>query len=392
MYVHIDCNSFFASCEIATREGIADKPVVVANDNEAGGGIVLALNDKAKRLGLRRGNPLFQVRGLLKANDVVVCPVDHKKYRAISKQIMDNVRGQEIVLDFVQYSVDEFFGMIPVEDPQEVRHYVAKVRDHIVETTGIPVGCGCSLTYTLAKTATYFAKHFAGYDGICVLPADKIDKALELLAVGEVWGIGRQHREKLERMGVGTALDFVALPEGRVGEMLGAMGLRTYRELNGIPSIDLHRSEMQKSIMQSRTFPFMIAEKQEMAEQLRGFVASCCTKLRAQNGVCSGVNVFVATNRHRQDLPQYHNSMSSRFVEATSDTPVVTKRVLTMLESLFRPGYQYKQAGVVLTGIKEVKGMQLDLFSAEEDAKRRKLMEVADMINQKFGDDTINFG
>ena len=146
MILHIDCNSYFASCEVATRPGLEGKPVVVANDNEAGGGVILALTPEAKALGLKRGTPLFKVRSLIRLNDVVVCPADHKKYRRISHHIMEIVQQQQIVLDFVQYSVDEFFGMLPLDDPDEVRHYVSKVKEAITSATRIPVSCGCSQT------------------------------------------------------------------------------------------------------------------------------------------------------------------------------------------------------------------------------------------------------
>lgn len=392
MYLHIDCNSFFASCEIATNPLLEGKPVVVANDNDAGGGIILALNAEAKALGLKRGIPLFQVRSLLKLNHVEVCQVDHKKYRRISKQIMDAVKEQDIVQDFVQYSVDEFFGFLPVDDPEEMRMYVQRVKDHITQTTHIPVGCGCAQSYTLAKVATHFAKHYKGYQGICVLTPEKREKALAMLSIGEVWGIGRQNRKKLEQQGVATALDFATLDEKQVEKLFSVVGLRTYRELKGIPCIDLRKPEMQKSIMQSRTFGHMITEKEPLEQAVRTFATDCAAKLRVQGGVCSSVCVFVATNRHREDLPQYRNSATGKFITPTSDTSAIIKLSLQQLSAIFRQGFHYKQAGVILGDIQEEKGQQLDLFSASEDERRRRLMQVADAINSKFGDDTIGFG
>lgn len=391
MYIHIDCNSFFASCEIATRPELAEKPVVVANDNEAGGGIILALNAEAKALGLKRGNPVFQVRRLLEQNHVEVCHVDHKKYRSISKQIMDVVQRQAIVLDFVQYSVDEFFGTIPVDEPDEVRRYVQKVKDLITSETGIPVSCGCSQSYTLAKVATHYAKHYAGYHGICVLPPDKREKALRMLPIGDVWGVGRQNRKKLAQLGIGTAWDFAECDERKVESIFSVTGLRTYRELRGIPCIDLHRSELQRSISQSRTFAYMIEDRNELEAHIRSFAADCAVKLRAQHGVCAQVGVFVSTNRHRDDLPQYINGAMSKLVTPTADTPIIVKAAVSLFGTLFRNGYRYKQAGVTLANITEETGLQLDLFSAPEDEKRRKIMKITDEINAKFGLDKVHF-
>lgn len=391
MLIHIDCNSFFASCEIATNLELEGKPVVVANENEAGGGVLLALNDEAKSLGLKRGQPVFQVRRFMELNHVQVCRADHKKYRNISHQIMEAVRQQDIVLDFVQYSIDEFFGSLPLDSPEEVRHYVQMVKDHIVATTHIPVSCGCSQSYTLAKVATHFAKHYKGYDGICVLTPDKREKALSMLPIADVWGIGRQNRKKLEQLGIATALDFVHHSEQEISNLFSIAGVRTYRELKGIPSIDLKRPALQSSIAQSRTFGYMLTDKESLEQHIRTFASACALKLREQHGVCSAVTVFVATNRHRQDLLQYSNSATAKLVQPISDTPTIVKTALQMMDSIYRKGFQYKQAGVILGNISEEQGQQLNLFSAPQDERRRKLMQVADSINAKFGGDKLHF-
>lgn len=392
MFLHIDCNTYFASCEVATNPELEGKPVVVANDNENGGGIILALTAEAKALGLKRGIPLFQVRSLLKLNNVVICQVDHKKYRRISRTIMDAVRQQDIVQDFVQYSVDEFFGTLPLDDPDELRHYAKLVKDMIWDTTHIPVSCGLSQSYTLAKVATHFAKHYKGYDGICVLMPENRDKALGMLEIADVWGIGRKNRQKLQERGVRTAQDFVNMSEKAVQQIFALPGVNTWRELQGTPCINLLRPARQRSIMQSRTFAYMTDSMEKLEQDIRTFATVCAAKLREQHSVCRTVQVFVSTNRHRDDLDQYRNSGAVRLPSPTSDTPTITKAAIAAMHELFRVGFLYKQAGVILTDISEEVGMQLDLFSEPEDERHRKLMRIADAINQKFGDDTINFG
>lgn len=391
-YLHIDCNSYFASCEIATRPELEGRAVVVANDNENGGGVILALNAEAKALGLTRGIPLFKVRPKLEAEHVEICTVDHRKYRRISRAIMEEVLRQGIVQDFVQYSVDEFFGTLPLDILEELRYYACKVRDLIWESNHIPVGCGLSQTYTLAKVATHFAKRYPGYDGICILPPDKREKALSLMKVGEVWGIGRQNRRHMEAAGYRTALDFARAPEAQVHKLLNTAGVHTWQELNGIPTITLANHERQKSIMQSHTFAVMIKEKERLSHEVTAFATRCAATLRHQESLCTTVTVFVSTNRYRDDLPQYRNQAYCRLEKPTADTPVIIKAATTLLEQLFRTGYQYKQAGVVIAGIVPDEGHQLDLFTVEADERRRRLMSVADNINQKYGPDSITFG
>jgi DNA polymerase V len=391
MFVHIDCNSYFASCEIATNRELEGKPVIVANDNEAGGGIVLALNAEAKALGLKRGDPVFKVKNIIKLNGVQLCHADHKKYHHISAAIMNAVQQQGLVLDFVQYSVDEFFGSMPLNDADELRHYVGLVKQLIWDKMHIPVSCGCAQTYTLAKAATHFAKHYQGYNGICVLTPEKREQALGLLPIADVWGVGRQNRMKLESMGVRTALDFVRVDEKVLRNAFGISGLRTWHELQGQPCLNLERPALQKSIMQSRTFAFMISSKEELAKEIKTFAQSCCVSLRAQKAMTESVSLFVTTNRHREDLEQYSNSAGMKFRSPTDDTGQVIKAALQLLDVIFREGYKYKQAGVVLNDITQVEGSQLDLFAAENNERRHKLMQVTDAINHKFGNDAISF-
>lgn len=392
MVVHIDCNAFFASCEIAQNPELENRPVVVANDNEVGGGIILALNDKAKLLGLKRGNPLFQVRSMLEHQKVEICRVNHRMYRQISHQIMENVKNQEVVLDFVQYSIDEFFGSIPVEEPEECARYVLMVKDMIKETTGIPVSCGCASTYTLAKVATYFAKRFPAYGGVCVIPEEKRLKALSLISINDIWGVGRASIPKMEQLKVRSALDFVMVKEDVVRRQFNTSGVNTWLELQGVKAVTITSHDKQKSIMQSHTFGKMLESEEELEPYITKFVSECAVKLRAQKTLCTTVAVFLSTNRHRNDLPQYRNSVSMKLDHPLADTPTLIKMAHRLLHESFRRGYFYKQAGVVLGGIIDENGSQMDLFESAQDAKMKKLMEVADEINKKYGDSTINFG
>ncbi len=391
MYVHIDCNAFFASCEIADNPSLEGQPVVVANDNEAGGGIILALNDEAKALGLQRGRPLFQVRRLLQEKGVHLCPADHKKYRRISRHIMTAVQEQGIVTDFVQYSVDEFFGQMPLDDPAELRHYLDKVRQMIGRETHIPVSCGCGPTYTLAKQATYFAKHYGGYRGICVLPAAKIEQALALLPIRAVWGLGRKSCAKLDKMGVATALQYARLPEETVQRHFALGGWRLWRELQGQPAITIERGGRQKSISQSRTFAYMTDKKEELLRELRLYTQACCSTLRRQHSVAGTVSLFIATNPYHPDQPQYSNSATHKFRSPTQDTTEVLRAVDSLLNKIYRPGYLYKRAGVTLGAVAGEEGSQLDLFDNDKRERRAKLMQLTDSINNKFGDGAIGF-
>ena len=382
------------SCELVSRPDLKGTPVVVANNNDNNGGIILALNPEAKAIGLKRGNPLFQVTKIIEKHHVTVIDVHHHFYHEVSRHIMEEVQKTEMVLDFVQYSVDEFFGTMPEDDPTLLRDYLKTLKDLILRETGIPVSCGAGISYTLAKTATWFAKHYPAYQGICIMPADKREAALNKVPVKEVWGIGRRSIKKIEESGVKTALDYAQRPETWVNRLFGVTGLRTWKELNGTPAITLTSHERQKSIMYSRTFAHMTGSKSVLLRELSSYASAATRRLREQNSLCQTVTVFLATNRHRTDLPQYSNDKTIKLSTATDDSITINEAVRQLLDSLFREYYQYKQAGVILGQLQHSEGVQLDLFATgqvQEKARKQRLMKAIDDINQRFGRNQIHF-
>ena len=394
MFVHLDCNNFFVSCELVSRPELKGTPVVVANNNDNNGGIILALNQEAKAVGLKRGNPLFQVSQLIEQQHVTVIDVHHQLYHDISRHIMEEVRKTEMVLDFIQYSVDEFFGFMPEDDPALLREYLQTLKNLIYQTTSIPVSCGAGLSYTLAKTATWFAKHYPAYNGICIMPADKRETALSKVPIKEVWGIGRRSVKKLEQTGIRTALDFTKQNDSWVNRLFGVTGLRTWKELNGTPAIIIASHEQQKSIMYSRTFAHMTSSKEILMRELSNYASAAARRLREQKSLCQSVTVFIATNRHRTDLAQYKADDSIRLTTATDDSLQIIDVVAILLNRLFKDNYQYKQAGVILGNLQHSDAVQLSLFEpnqVKEKERQKRLMQVMDKINQRFGKNQIHF-
>lgn len=394
MFVHLDCNNFFVSCELVSRPELKGTPVVVANNNDNNSGIILALNQEAKNIGLKRGNPIFQVSKLIEKQHVTVIDVHHNLYHEISHHIMDVVKKTEMVLNFVQYSVDEFFGEMPDDDPTRLRGYLQKLKDLILQETDIPVSCGAGESYTLAKTATHFAKKYPGYRGICIMPAGKREKALSILPVEQVWGIGRRRVKDIKQQGIQTALDFAHKDEHWIHRVYGVTAARTWKELNGIPAITLASHEKQKSIMYSRTFAHMTSSREVLKRELSNYASAAARRMRKQNALCKAVTIFLATNRHREDLLQYHNDATLRLNTATDDSARIINAVEHLLETIFKEGFHYKQAGVILSQLQHSSGVQLDLFAsnqAEEANRQKRLMNAIDGINRKFGPNQIHF-
>ena len=390
MILHIDCNSFYASCEVSLRPDLTGKPVVVANCNEAGGGIILALTKEAKALGLKRGNPVFQVKDILMKEHVAVFPANLPKYVDMSKRLMQVVRDMDMVVNFKQYSIDEFFGELPLDDPADLRDAALQIKRHTEQCTGIPVSCGISLTYTLAKIATWYSKHYPGYHGVCVLPEDKIEIALKKIQIADVWGIGRRTAPRLEAKGITTAWQFYEKKEFEVQKLLNVNGVRTWKELHGQPSVDIDSQPRQKSIVHSRTFTYMTSDPEKMKGYIANYSVAASRKLRDQHSVCKCVSVFISTNPHREDMEQYGNFATTTLDIATADTMKITKAAIQALDSIFIPTYQYKRAGVMLTDITSDDAIQLGLFSPpSEIEKSKRLMETLDRLTTKFGMDSV---
>lgn len=391
MILHIDCNTFYASCEVSLRPDLIGKPVVVANCNEAGGGIILALTKEAKALGLRRGNPVFQVKDILNRHQVAVFPANLPKYVDISRRLMQVVRDLDMVVDFRQYSIDEFFGELPLNQPDDLRDAARRIKSHVERCTGIPVSCGISSTYTLAKIATWYSKHYAGYQGVCVLPDDKVEVALQRIPIAEIWGIGRRTAPRLEGKGITTALQFYQKKEFEVQKLLNINGVKTWKELHGVPSVDIDSPARQKSIVHSRTFAYMTSDPDRLHRYIANYAVAVARKLRDQHSVCKCVSVFINTNPHRDDLEQYGNFATVNLDIASADTMAITNAASRALDSIFRPGYQYKRAGVMLTDITGDDAIQLGLFSSSQAdiEKSRRLMDTLDRLTTRYGMDAV---
>ena len=390
MILHIDCNSFYASCEVSLRPELKGRPVVVANYNEAGGGIILALSKEAKALGLKRGNPVFQVRQLLEQHQVVVFPANLQKYVDISRRVMKVVIESGLVMDFQRYSVDEFFATLPEMTKADTIDYVAQIKELIEHGTGIPVSCGISLTYTLAKVATWYAKRYEGYHGICVLQQSDIEKALRGLPINDVWGVGYRTAPKLQRMGIKTAWDYAQKPQAFIQHSFHLPGVRTWKELRGEPAVDISSPPKQQTIMHSRTFTYMTSDADTLSAYIANYAVAAARKLRDQHSVCRSVTAFINTNRHREDLRQYSNAASVRLQNPTADTSAIVKAAQQAFYAIYQEGYQYKRAGIVLAEITGDEAVEQDLFAdAVASMRQRKLMEATDKINMRYGMDKV---
>lgn len=383
MYALVDCNNFFVSCERVFQPELEGKAVIVLSNND---GCAVARSNEAKALGIKMGTPFFQLRHLVESGKLQVRSSNYKLYGDMSERVMSLLRASAPKIEV--YSIDEAFLHLQEIKAEDRKPLCIELRRKVRQWTGIPVSIGIAPTKTLCKIAGHFAKYYPAYGGVCVIDNDqKRRKALELTEIGEVWGIGRKSAPKMASLGIRTAADLAAKPEEWVKRHLNIIGIRTWQELNGIASIAEEDNSRRQSICTSRSFAGEISDKAELELRISDFAGACARKLRKENSAASRVGCFIYTNRFRPDLPQYNS-----WEEVILETPVnsnqeVVSAALDAFRKIYREGFGYKKAGVVVDEIVAADAVQESLFSSEEDISNRIKAEKVSSIMDKFNSD-----
>ena len=379
MYALVDCNNFFVSCERAFQPELEGRPVVVLSNND---GCVVARSNESKAMGIKMGTPYFKVKYLVDQGKLVVRSSNYTLYGDLSARVMSLL--SEVAPKLEVYSIDEAFmnmdGIREEDLPGICRDLIKRIR----RWTGIPVSIGIAPTKTLGKVANHFAKKYKGYKGVCVIDTDeKMRKALSLTPIDDVWGVGWRGAPKLQAAGVKTALDFVSRPVEWVRDRMGVIGVRTWSELQGIRMVEEEKNEKRKSICTSRSFAGNISDIEELTLRVSDFAGKCAEKLRREGTAASTVGIFLYTNRFREDLDQYYPSASVRLEVPASSAPEIISAALKALRYVYKPGYQYKKAGVIVSDIVDADSIQQVLFGFDDRARERddRISEVMDKVN-----------
>lgn len=291
------------------------------------------------------------------------------------------------VQDMIPYSIDEAFLSLEGYERYDLAKYGREIARTVTKGTGIPVSIGGASTKTLAKVASKYAKKYKGYQGVCLIDTEeKRLKALKEFPVGDVWGIGSRYQKKLEYYGVKTAYDFTLKSESWVRKMMTVVGVRTWKELKGISVIDLAKDDPgKKTIRTSRSFGEMVGEFEMLMEAVANFVASCARKLRKQSSCAGVIQVFITTNRYRSDLPQYFQSKLIELPTASNDVTELIHYARLALQAIYREGYLYYKAGVIVADLVPASQVQQNLFDECDRGKHERVLEALDSVHRKYG-------
>ena len=387
MFALADCNNFFASCERVFRPDLQGKPVIVLSNND---GCAVARSNEAKALGIKMGDPFFKIRHIVEKNDVAVFSGNMALYGDMSQRVRWVL--EEFAPSIEIYSIDEAFLDLRGIAGIDFDAYAKKISADCWRLTSIPVSVGIAPTKTLAKIASKLCKQYPKLRGGCYMhrPQD-IEKVLRRFPIQDVWGIGRKTSAKLLSMGVRTAWDYTQLPEHAVRKMFALPGLKTWKELGGVPCIEFEDGfEAKQSICVSRSFAKEITDVDDLGEQIANFASSMAEKLRQQRSVTSEMMVFAYTNRFKDNEPQTHGNSLVHFEHPVNDQRTIVSKAVAAAHELYKRGYGYKKAGVVATHIIQECDVVHSLFEESEMLEREhKITSALDVINGTFGRGTV---
>ncbi len=386
MYGLCDCNNFFVSCERVFNPSLEGRPVVVLSNND---GCVVSRSNEAKALGIKMGQPLFRVREFIKNNNVAVFSANYHLYGDMSERVMTTLRS--FVPNIEVYSIDEAFFLLDGVKTEDLKSYGEYMARTIKRNTGIPVSIGISKTKTLAKIAARLCKQYVKLNSACSMHRDAdIEKVLSTYPIADVWGIGRRHSKMLDLARIRTAADFCLLTEEWVCNRMTVTGVRTWHELHGTPCIEFnHQIADKQSITVSRSFAHELYDVKELHATISAFASTAAEKLRKQRSVAKLLQVFICTNRFRDDAPQHVEGATFHFITPTDSTIEIVKAAVGLLAKIYRSGFGYKKAGVTLSDISSAGVVQCELFDTIDRSKHKRLMGTIDSINAKQGSGAV---
>jgi DNA polymerase V len=388
IYGIVDCDNCYVSCERVFRPDLEGKPVVVLSNND---GCVVARSAEAKALGIPAGMPYFQLQQQYPHADITAFSSNYELYGELTARVMSLIR--QAAPEAWRYSIDECFVRLSSGTPEEWKAWGEALHQRIRRYVGMPVSIGLAPSKTLAKMASHFAKRYPGYHHCCLIATDEQRlKALRLYPIEEVWGIGRQLSARLQALGVITAADFALKSREWVDATFRNINVRrTWQELNGQDSVPNEVPAPKQSICTSRSFAQLTHDEDRLRTHITNFAMRCAEKLRRQHSVASGVSVFLQTSPFRQDLPQYANSAEVSFLTPTGATHDLVQGALQALSAIYRTGYEFKRAGVILTGLKPDHPVQTNFldFNPVQRQKLQQLDAAIDHLKKTLGRDSV---
>lgn len=379
-----DANNYYASAECFYQVKYRGKPLVVLSNND---GCVIARSAEAKKLGIPMGEPKFKIDHLVKSEGLILRSANFQLYGNLSNRMKTIIEQYSDRVE--RYSVDE--SWIFLDGHSNIEFKMKEMRERIFKGLDLPTSIGIAPTKTLAKVANRIVKKYSDELGhvYTIDTPEKIEKALKWFPIGDVWGIGRKYEQRFLNYGVKKAIDFVNLPDQFLKKEMGIFGIRMKNELLGIKQYDISFSEPNKQIATTRTFDQATNDLDFLNERIVTFTSECAKKLRAQNSCCWHITVFLTTNFFRKDLPQYSKSFTMTLPNPYNSSMEIAKYAKQALNKIYKPDFNYKKAGVILSSFVPENERIVSLFDDDSFMKHKPVMDAVDKINSKYGNPKV---
>lgn len=375
-----DCNNFYVSCERVFRPFLNNRPVIVLSNND---GCAIARSNEAKSLGIGMGSPYHQIRGLCQKNNVSVYSSNYELYGDMSRRVV-SVLGQ-FTNNIEVYSIDESFLELSEEkDPLEI---AKTMKTQVLKWTGIPISVGLGPTKTLAKLANRLAKK---NDSGCLTISQENYKLIASVEIEDVWGVGKRLGNKLRTVGVSNALHLMNASSNTIRKLGGVVLERTQKELQGWPCLELEQCpQPKKNVCCSRAFGQPITSLDQIEEAVATHAFRGVQKIRKQQSLACGLQAFIKTNPFRANTPQYSNAGYIGFDEPTDEPMEIISTAKKIIQHIYRKGYQYHKAGIMLLNLQPKSLQQGLLFPSKQQSKREQLLEAVEQIRNNYGPDSV---
>ncbi len=380
----IDCNSFYVSCERLFNPKIRKKPVVVLSNND---GCIVSRSNEAKALGIKMGEPYFKAKNIIIKNKVEVFSSNYSLYGDLSRRVMRTLK--RFNSDIEIYSIDEAFMDLSSYADNETERVGKEIRETVLKWTGIPTSIGIAKTKTLSKIANHIAKK--KQSGVTsLIGIENLDPVLEKVEINDVWGVGKQLTKFYKKNGIYNAKQLKNKSNTWIKKSSNVLSSRTAMELKGIPCIDIETTQAKrKSCVVSRSFGKRIENFQELKEAVTNYCLNASEKIRSESLAAKAITIFIRTSPFQRNIGYYSNSKTINFPFATNNSIEIVKNAVTVLKNIFKNGYKYQKAGIILTGLSNM-DCKNNLFFSEKDQKISNLMQSIDKTNYRYGRSTLS--
>jgi DNA polymerase V len=393
IFMLVDVQNFYISCERAFQVALQNKPTIVVGNGDK---VIVALSQEAKKLGLFRGQPLFQCEHLVRKHHIRILSSNFALYDSLSRRLMALLREYSPQLE--EFSIDEAFGVLNSQEITDLPALGKTLQSRIYQWLGLPVRVSFAPSKVLTKIGEYLLRRDGRYHDVIDLTTwtePQLTELLELVPVAEIFGIGSRYAQLLTNYGITTARQLRDADEDWVKRKFTVRGARILQELRGVSCFPLQpRRKPRQHIVYARSFGRFIRSVEELEEAVCDYTARAAVRLREQELLVGRLTVFVSGHSPDSQHPAYANDFTLDLRYPTAFTPALFTYAQQGARAIYREGLPLRKAGVVLSRITPAPAIQLDLFGEQSLVQwyqEMQLMALLDALNRIMGQGTLRF-